>query len=229
MSQTGLETARLEIKFVAYESETARLVDWLLMHPDGFTEPPPNRWVNNVYFDTYDSACYAENLSGTSQRTKVRYRWYGEDATAAGLLEVKRKRNQYGWKYRYKTATNPVLNGGTWRQIVNDMTRQLPAEGRIWLQQHPQPMFINRYFRQYYLSADGAVRVTIDSRQAVFDQRLHARLNTTCRAHIPATTVMEFKFDRHHRDHANRIIQGLPLRVSRHSKYMVATKALVNI
>ena len=109
------------------------------------------------------------------------------------------------------------------------MTRQLPAEGRIWLQQHPQPMFINRYFRQYYLSADGAVRVTIDSRQAVFDQRLHARLNTTCRAHIPATTVMEFKFDRHHRDHANRIIQGLPLRVSRHSKYMVATKALVNI
>jgi len=229
MSEAGLETARLEIKYVAYESEAARLVDWLLMHPAGFVGTHPNRWVSSVYFDTYTYACYAENLAGTSHRTKIRYRWYGKAATGPGVLEVKRKRNQYGWKLRYQTATNPVLDGGTWNGIGKELQHLLPADGRIWLQQHPQPMLINRYFRQYFLTADGTVRVTIDSQQEVFDQRFGATPNLTRRAHIPITAVMEFKFDRHERIQASAIMQTLPIRVSRHSKYMTAARALLHV
>ena len=229
MSEAGLESARLEVKYVAYEGEATRLVNWLLMHPAGIAGTFPDRWVSSVYFDTHTYACYAENLAGTSQRTKVRYRWYGEDAAAPGVLEVKRKRNQYGWKYRYQTASNPVLNGGTWREIGTELRSLLPADGRIWLQQHPQPMLINRYFRQYFMTADGAVRITVDSHQEVFDQRFGAAPNLTRRAHIPVTAVMEFKFDRSERRRASAVMQGLPLRVSRNSKYMIAAKALMNV
>lgn len=229
MSDAGLEGARIEVKYVAYESEASRLVDWLLSHPAGFGRTHPDRWVSSVYFDTYTYACYAENLAGTSHRTKIRYRWYGRDADAPGVLEVKRKRNLFGWKLRYQTETNPVLNGGAWGGIGKELQRLLPAEGRIWLQQHPQPMLINRYFRQYFLTADGTVRVTIDGQQEVFDQRFSAAPNFTRRAHIPHTAVMEFKFDRDERVRASAIMQSLPLRVSRHSKYMTAAKALMHV
>lgn len=67
------EKARQEIKFVSYEVNYALVKHWVRMHSAGFTSPYPDRWVNNVYFDTYEGAAYSENLSGSSARTKIRY------------------------------------------------------------------------------------------------------------------------------------------------------------
>jgi len=219
--------ARMEIKFVAREVHRPRLVNWLAMHPAGFKSPYPDRKVNNVYFDTHGYYAHAQNLSGASARVKLRYRWYGESCEpAAGVLEVKCKRNYFGWKLRFKCPDVEMGPQDDWRQFQRSLSADIPLDGRIWLNTYPFPVMINRYFRQYFVSADEKVRVTIDTGQAVWDQRLKARPNYTLAANLPKSMVVEVKFDRHDRDLASSIIQGIPIRVSRHSKYITGMNAI---
>ena len=100
-----LEDLRYEIKFVAHASEKPAVIQWVRNHWAGFGEPYPSRRINNVYFDSYELSAFHENLSGTSRRSKVRWRWYGEGhAPERGTLEVKRRRGGLGWKLSGKTA-----------------------------------------------------------------------------------------------------------------------------
>ncbi len=215
------EFARLEIKFVNYREEFAKLEQWLKLHWLGFAQPYPDRKINNIYFDSFDYRAYAENLSGASQRNKVRYRWYGEvELPASGTLEVKRKRNFFGWKLKYPVAEPPYEPGLTWKEIRRRIYRQIPAEGQIWMQDHPQIMMLNRYWRRYYVSNCQRIRVTFDWDQAIWDQRYKSTPNFHLRGVLPDTVVVEVKFARADRDLASEMIQSLPVRVGRHSKYM---------
>jgi hypothetical protein len=215
------------VKFAAYEIEYATLRHWIKMHPDGFISPYPDRQVNNVYFDTFDYRAYAENLAGVSERSKVRYRWYGENpAPGPGSLEVKQKRNHFGWKKRFR-VTGPIYSEGDgWPEIRAAMRAQLPQEGQLWLDQNPLPVMINRYKREYFETADGEIRATIDTQQRVFDQRSGAEINFDRKAIAQDTLVVEFKFSRDVRQRAVRMLATIPLRVGRHSKYMNAVRAI---
>ena len=118
MDLNTTEEGRLEIKFVAYAYEVDRVVQWLRLHHAAFDKPFPDRRVHNVYFDSYDYDAYGENLSGISKRVKVRYRWYGEGRYPdVGMLEVKCKRNKYGWKHRFPVTVSPLQSGKRWRDI----------------------------------------------------------------------------------------------------------------
>ncbi len=219
--------ARLEIKFVAPESEVFRLEQWLRLHPAGFYQPHPERWVNNLYFDTHHFFAYTENLSGASYRTKLRYRWYGQHAyPIEGALEVKCKRNYFGWKLRYPIGRSPYSEGANWRDIHQSLIEQAGPEGRRWLEANPQPVIINRYHRRYYVSGDDRIRATIDVEQSLFDQRYKPFPNVSNAANAPRTLVVEIKFDRGDRELASRVIQGIPVRVSRNSKYIIGLKAV---
>jgi len=221
--------ARLEIKFVGYSSLYDQLVSWLRLHPAKFSPPFPDRQVNNVYFDTYGYDAYDENLSGASDRTKVRYRWYGSSLVPdSGGLEVKRKRNYFGWKLRYDVNDLRYDETDGWYEIKHAIADKVPPEARHWLDFNPQPILINRYHRNYFLSDDGRVRATIDTRQEVWDQRYEAWPSFDHRANIADTMVIEFKFSREDRPLASQMLQGIPLRVSRHSKYIVGTTAIQN-
>lgn len=217
---------RYEVKYVARATELHRLLSWVRISQAGFTEPFPPRQVNNVYFDTFDQFAYAENLSGASARSKIRFRWYGEvDEPEKGTLEVKRRRGGVGWKLSYRVG--PVsLIGVSWRRFRRTLREQLPDDARIWLDANPQPVLINRYRRRYFLSRDGRVRLTVDWDQRVYDQRLCATPNLTRRANLPDTLVVELKFDRADRKIANRYAQGIPIRLSRNSKYVIGVQAI---
>ena len=220
-------TARQEIKFVAREDKLGQLLRWVRAHRAGFSSPYPDRQINNVYFDTYNQLAYTENLAGGSARTKLRYRWYGESACPdIGVLERKCKRNYFGWKIRYAIDELLYEEGDSWRVFTGKLKSKLPPDGAEWLSVNPNPVMINRYQRRYFLSADRKIRVTIDRDQVVLDQRFAAGPNVIRKANLPRTIIVEIKFDRHDRDLASRVIQGMPLRVSRHSKYMVGVGAI---
>lgn len=221
MSLTVPKDARSEIKFVSYASNLDRLMNWIHIHPSGFHSPFPDRKVNNVYFDGYHYTAYAENLSGASERTKVRYRWYGASiAPCAGTLEIKRKRNYFGWKLHHPVKNAPYSSDENWNSIRKKIRDQISEDGRFWLDLNPFPIMLNRYHRKYFISGDGKIRVTIDTDQAVWDQRFKSKPNFLNKANLPETLVVEIKYDRKDREYACRTIQGLPIRVSRHSKYM---------
>ena len=221
------EEARLEIKFASYRVHLDRVLNWITLHPLAFRSPYPDRWVNNVYYDTHGSAAYLQNLSGASSRAKVRYRWYGQSQEPApGVLEVKCKRNYFGWKLRFECPDLIACAQDDWREISQRLSEILPHEGRLWLQTYPSPTIINRYLRRYFVSRDEAIRVTVDTHQSVWDQRYKSMPNYEWQSHLPDTLVVEIKFAREHRDLASDIIQTMPIRVSRHSKFMNGVRAV---
>ena len=227
VANEGGQDERHEVKFAAYALEYDRLVYWLHLHFAGFVTPYPARQVNNVYFDTWDYRAYAENLAGVSERSKVRYRWYGDSGgPAAGTLEVKQKRNHFGWKQRYPVTESPWQPGEGWAAVRSALRTQLPHRGRLWLDQNQLPIMINRYQREYFVTADNRIRVTIDRRQQIYDQRYGNELNLDRVAITQDSLVVEFKFSRGDRQDAVGILADMPLRIGRHSKYMNALKAI---
>ena len=222
------KTARQEIKFVANRLNFDVIEQWLKLHSLGFYEAFPERTVNNVYFDSFELAAYDENLAGVSQRTKVRYRWYGDsNEPAAGRLEIKQKRNQYGWKQIFKVPESPWQPGSSWADIRESIVNQGGGGSAVWLEQNPVAVMINRYRRLYYLSACGRIRITLDFDQQVWDQRYQPCPSFTREANLPETFVVECKCDRSERELASRVLLGMPIRVSRHSKYMNAVSAII--
>lgn len=230
MSNKIPEKSRIEVKFVSAAIHYHTLLSWLRVHPAGFISLYPDRRVNNIYFDTYEWSAFAENLSGVSSRTKVRYRWYGKSVYPdKGTLEVKQKRNCHGWKLQYKIDKPPYEPGANWQTIKQLLLEQLPAEGKRWVNNNPMPVIINRYFRKYLCSADQKIRVTIDTQMGVWEQRLKSDPNFIHRANIPDIVVVEFKFDRRDYGIASGIVQGIPIHQSRHSKYVTGVRAIVGI
>ena len=221
------QDARLEIKFASYDANLDRVLNWIRLHPSAFYSPHPDRWVNNVYFDTHNNAAYIQNLSGASSRVKVRYRWYGQiQRPDAGVLEVKCKRNFFGWKKRFECFDLPPgSDKDDWRDIYRRLSEVLPHEGRLWLQTYPQATILNRYQRRYFVSSDDKIRITVDTDQAVWDQRYKSIPNYDQASNMPETLVVEVKFARVDRDMASDVIQTMPIRVSRHSKFMNGVRA----
>ncbi len=221
------EDARMEIKFVGYAVNYDAVLNAIRMHPAGFVVPYPDRQVNNVYFDSFEYDAFAENLSGVSSRTKLRYRWYGDSQVPApGALEVKCKRNFFGWKLRYNVRDLRYRARASWNAIRRAMVEQAPAEAKMWLDANPLPVLINRYYRNYFVSADGKMRATIDTRQEVWDQRFESRPNFKLKGNLAETLVVEFKFDRELQPMASKLLQGFPIRVGRHSKYVNGVMAI---
>ena len=217
---------RFEVKFVTSPTRLPWIEQWVGSHAAGFFEPYPERQVNNVYFDTFDLWTYRENLSGASSRSKVRFRWYGAANQAErGALEVKRRVRALGWKLTYPTGA-VALEGVRWRDVQEHLRTLLPREGRLWLDEHPAAVIVNRYRRRYFESANRRIRVTVDWDQAVFDQRMRSVPNFTRAANLPDSMVVEFKFVAQDRPLASETLQTFPLRISRNSKYVIGVQAI---
>ncbi len=215
-----LDDLRYEIKFVVPITESYRLTAWVREHTAAFGIAYPPRRVNNVYYDSYGLATYEENLSGVSERTKIRLRWYGADSERlSGKLELKMKRNRLGWKNSFPIE-DLMFYGRSWQRIARDLREQLPAEGRCWLDDHPEPVLINRYLRQYYVSRNGRIRITLDTELSAYDQRLARSPNRTARTNLPDVMVLEAKADSSHFGELGDVVSSMPSRVGRFSKYV---------
>lgn len=225
VSRTGLEDARFEVKFVTSALRYHALLHWIRMHPAALRRPFPPRRVNNIYFDTHDLSSFRH--VGAAERSKLRLRWYGEaPRSERSVLELKRRRNRLGWKVRFEGG--PLdLEASSWRELMRDLRRRLPPEGALWLDLHPRPVLVNRYERHYFANPDGRVRVTVDRRQAVYEQRFRSRPNLASRANLPDTLVVEVKFHRRDSQLGARVIQGIPIRVSRNSKYALGVQSML--
>jgi hypothetical protein len=228
MTGTSETEPRFEVKFVASPEQYAGLVHWVRMHGAGFGEPYPPRFVNNVYFDSPSMGAYSENLFGVSRRSKVRLRWYGETwLPERATLEVKRRRGRLGWKESYPLPAIP-LAGTPWSEIRRRIRSELPPRGRLVFDAASLPVLINRYRRRYFVSRDERVRLTIDRDQQVIDQRRRQEPVFDRRSNLPDTIVVELKFASEDRELASRAIEGLPVRVSRNSKYVIGVLSLLN-
>ena len=52
----------------------------------------PKRTVNSLYFDDYNQTSVKQNLDGTTDKSKIRLRWYGNsEVISKPQLEIKSK------------------------------------------------------------------------------------------------------------------------------------------
>ncbi len=219
--------ARLEIKCVGRESELPELLHWLKLNGAGFRPAFPDRQVNSLYFDTDGYESWDSTLQAAPLRWKVRYRWYGASRVpAAGQLEIKQKRNIFGWKERYPIESLDGLEEGSWRGFRERLRIQLPVTGRRWLDSHPLPAVLNVYQRRYFATPDSRLRVTVDTRHESWDHRFGRGPSGGRRLALPRHLVVEFKFAREDRARAASAMQGIHLRPSAHSKYASALRAM---
>ena len=216
MSERSL---RHELKLLCPGPQFPQVRLWMRLHPAGFRVEHPPRWVNSIYFDDCRLGCLSDNLDGLAIRNKLRFRWYGDyRAVVRPNLELKHKNNLLGTKEQFTPGCDLDLTQ-PWQAILTGVYACLPLLWRTRLQAASQPVLLNRYWREYYVTPDGAVRVTLDSMQVAYDQRFASRPNLRAPLHIEELLVIEIKADQGHTDRVQPIANAFPVPRTRNSKY----------
>ena len=218
---------RYERKFLAQGLSLTEVVAIVRRHPALFREVYPPRAVNNIYLDSPGLGDYFDHVKGVANRLKTRIRWYGQlhGHIAAPTLERKIKRGFVGGK-----VTHPLpalaLNGHVARHVLNAALRraEMPELLRLALD-HLQPSLVNRYQRQYWRSACGRFRLTVDWSLQFFGLRTGAVSAISSCLRTPAV-ILELKFEPQYAEEAAAVTNALPLRMARCSKYVLGIESL---
>jgi len=210
---------RYEIKLVCEGHRLPQARSWVRLHPAGLTVAYPPRRVNNVYLDTPHLNSFEANLAGLCTRQKLRLRWYGSSVlNIQPQLELKEKENLLGRKKRHKPPCRLNLTQ-SWADILRTLRANVEPEWQMMLQTVSRPVLFNHYRREYYVTFDGAVRVTLDFSQAAYDQRFSLRPNLHLGLPIADSVVIEIKAARDQAQRLQEIAAAFPLPRSRNSKY----------
>jgi hypothetical protein len=219
---------RYELKLVTPEVNLPQVRSWLRLHPACFHVAFPHRQINNLYFDTPHLDSYSDNLAGISLRKKLRLRWYGHDFTHLNsTLELKCKRSFQGWKVSQRIERPINLTEHSWGSLRDRLLLELNPQMRESFIRYSWPVLLNQYQREYYLSFDKKVRVTLDFAITAYDQRLSGYPNTS-RGIVPlGKMVIEVKAARADQAFLSEALFSLPLRVGKHSKYALAMESIL--
>ena len=183
----------------------------------GFKEQFWKRKVNNIYFDTPDLDLYYDNLDGSPDKHKVRLRWYDgkQDCMA---LELKSKNGYVTAKQVFTLSKQEDIgfgeNLGTLLARSPDIPAEIKEKTRILI-----PVLQNSYFRKYYLSACGRFRLTLDT-QISYSVPAHKVV------HQETHNVMEIKHQQEYQQALSPILQQLPFRMTKFSKYARGIEAM---
>ncbi|MDH3648861.1 MAG: VTC domain-containing protein [Saprospiraceae bacterium] len=201
-------TPRIELKYAPDQISYAHCVEIIRQHPSSFRKIFPDRWVNNIYFDTPDLASYHANMHGISHRKKYRIRWYGNlwRHIQSPTFEIKEKENQQGIKLSFDMADFSVEHAN--RQLDRLHINTLPGS--------LVPVLANRYLRSYWMSMDQRFRFTID-RNLSFG----SFLTNFPYPHVDVDMlVAELKYSADLDDRADHVRQYVPFRRTKFSKYV---------
>lgn len=217
---TNIPAARYEIKMAYEPGLLPELHSWIGPHPAAFAVAYPPRQVNSVYMDTPDLDSFNDHLAGVPARRKLRFRWYGTDLVKAkGIIEIKNKSERAGWKIIQPVDCEFDLAHMTWNEIMEtlrlgttDLFHEMLCVAR--------PVMLSAYMREYYISADGSVRLTIDSDLRSYDQLMTARPNIWFPQPLEQAVIVELKSDVENAKYISDVLSHFPLRANRYSKYM---------
>jgi len=210
---------RYELKLVCESHWLPQARSWIRLHPEGFVVAYPPRRVNSLYLDTPHLGSFEDNMSGIGTRQKLRLRWYGETMTDfQPVLELKQKRNLLGRKKQAVLSCKLDMSR-LWKDILDEVRANARPDWQAVLQTCTQPALLNHYQREYYVTPDGAIRVTLDFDQAAYDQRLSPRPNLRARLPITDRVVIEIKSAQDQVERLQEVVARFPVLRSRNSKY----------
>jgi hypothetical protein len=215
------QPTRYEIKMTCDEIYLPDVRAWIDLHPETFIEAYPPRRVNSIYFDTHETECLLDNLIGTGERQKLRFRWYGDDCSSVrGTLELKCKSNQLGWKEHCPLPITFDLTSISWDAFVRQVKEQVSGLFAVQLSQLDQPTLVCTYMRAYYESIDHQIRVTADHNVTAYEQITSLKPNLKIKAPIPPHVIVEVKAAPALHRRISDVLSSFPIQVGRNSKYV---------
>ena len=217
---------RYEIKIVLGASHLSEMRSFVFSHSNAFGIAYPPRQVNNLYFDTFDHQCLIDHIDGVPNRAKIRYRWYGDTwKLNTGQLEIKKKIARLGHKTIFPFTGCIDLVRSNWREVHSALCLGLGlmdiSQGILDLLEMLQPTLINRYKREYYLSMDGVVRLTLDYDIRSYEQGFSFRPNISYQKPSLNNLIVELKAPKNEYQRIADVLSEFPRRCSRYSKYLI--------
>lgn len=218
---------RYEIKMACQEAAYERVVLRLQLDPSGIRVLFPPRRVQSIYLDTTHGRALEENLAGISHREKVRLRWYGRDTTRVSCtLERKVRHNMLGWKDTLQLGAPLDVEGVDRVSFMRSLKERATTEWRHALDAGLEPVQWIAYDRDYFATADGRVRITVDRRLRAVDLRPSFVLTSRFETRLPRLLVIEAKCTPEDYPAAQDVLARLPLFVDRCSKFVLASDHL---
>jgi len=212
---------RYERKFVLSGMSRAEVLHRIKMHPAFFREIYHPRQINNIYLDTNGLQFFKDNQIGVAERKKVRVRWYGETfgKVKNPKLEYKLKSGLIGDKNTFNLLELNV----TKHLIINQFNEylqkcDLPQPVAVDLQVL-NPSLLNSYQRTYFQTADKKFRLTVDENLTYY--RIHKPETHFQAKHIErGSIIIELKYAPENDLEAGRIMNLMPFRLDKSSKYV---------
>ncbi len=213
---------RYEIKFVLDHSKLTDAMQWLHTKTT-FSEKHNVRRVNSLYLDDTNFTSARDNLTGISDRNKIRLRWYNKDKKPP-FLEIKIKNNRLGYKklFQIDSLQENFLELNT-KEITSECIKTMKRNNIIF-DSHLVPTLQVSYDRKYFEDKKG-IRLTIDRNICFHNPSLHHKLYSKLPI-MYSQAIMEIKFDPTLKDKASNLLRPLHLTPKRHSKYLTGLAML---
>lgn len=197
---------------------------WVYVHSDAYWRAFPVRQVNNIYFDTYERDLIMDHINGVSERAKFRFRWYGDTWTARdGQLELKQKRGELISKVIQAINKTIDLNEMSWGEVL-DLLMKKSSDRFCTLLRNTDPVLINQYWREYYVSVDELVRVTLDYDMRAFGQSFGFSPNISMPQPLNNNVIIEVKAEIKDSSRVSDSLAEFPLYCSKFSKLLVGSE-----
>ncbi len=199
---------RYERKYRIEESGYQEVYQVIMSITGAFEIAYPDRWVNSIYLDDLNFKALNDNLSGISNRSKYRLRWYGNNIKKIKdpVLEKKIKENQLGYKklFPLKSLDNVPIQ---LREVLN--IPMLNDESVF-------PVVLVKYRRTYLQSFNKKVRITIDRNLQYFGMNDH---RVDAFPILDPAIILEIKYDEDIEEEISEIFQAIPYRLTKNSKF----------
>ena len=186
-----------------------------------FDEIYHSRYINNIYFDTFERRSWHENVDGDTSRVKTRIRWYDTifGIIKSPVLEYKIKQGLLGKKQSYKLPAF-FFDSTISKRVLYDIFKmsELPKEV-IYNLLSLEPTLVNRYKRKYFMSKNMKFRITLDNELLYY--KIKSSNNHFHRANEEdMNVVVEIKYSKEDDKYVNEISNQFPFRLTKKSKYV---------
>ncbi len=221
MDKDCTETYRYERKFSITDLCAEEVLHSIKCNRALFSSMYPERYVNNLYFESHALQSFFETVNGVGNREKYRLRWYGDlssEEMVKPQFEIKIRKGMVNTKKVYglnEMSVHPLCAADIKKSLTS--TKEIPADVKRRIDTR-LPILINRYKREYFISSDGKYRLTLDRDIQYFSGR-SPKLRVERPHHQANQIVVEIKYSIDDDNTASRISSQFPFRLTRNSKY----------
>lgn len=221
------ETYRKEIKYKVFIQDLPKLYHWLYSS-SFFQQSYFPRVVNSLYFDTLNYDFASSNMSGESNRIKVRARWYAKSdekfidsfrsESQSFNFELKRKFNNISdklsiGKISFKKEDEYINRINNIQKKLNSICKDHEILHKYTL---CKAVFTN-YDREYYeLTSNQNIRLTVDKNISYCDCENPSMPLLISKDYV----VVELKFNPKLSKKVIPIMNNFPFRQVRSSKFL---------